>query len=125
VKKTINDISSVDEYLANIPEKERAALKKLRKIIKSIVPDAIEVISYQIAVMKYKGKPLIGFGAGKNHCSFYVMSSRIIPTYKDQLKSYDTSIGTIRFPADKPLSAALVKTLVKARIAENDDLGKK
>jgi uncharacterized protein YdhG (YjbR/CyaY superfamily) len=120
MKKAGDDADSVDDYLATVPEKERAALEKLRKIIKSVVPEAVEVFSYQIVVVKFKGKPLVGFGAGKSHCSFYIMSSSVIPTHKDRLKSYDTSIGTIRFQAEKPLPVNLVKMLVKARIAENE-----
>jgi len=111
---------SVDEYLSALPQQKRAALQKLRKIIKSVVPDTTEVISYQIPVFKYKGRPLVGFGAAKNHCSFYIMSSAVTKAHKDDLKSYDTSVGTIRFPATKPLPATLVTKVVKARIAENN-----
>jgi uncharacterized protein YdhG (YjbR/CyaY superfamily) len=110
---------SIDEYLATVPQEARAALEKLRKIIKSVVPDATEGISYGIVVIKDKGKGLVGLGANENHCSFYLMSTSIIPAHKDELESYDTTKGTIHFPADKPLPSALVKTLVKARIAEN------
>jgi len=117
--------NSVDEYLANIPEEERAALEKLRKTIKSIVPDAVEVISYRIPVFRYKGRPLVGFGAARNHCSFFVMSSTVIPAFKEKLKSYDTAKGTVHFPANKPLPATLVKMIVKARIAENEGSKKK
>jgi uncharacterized protein YdhG (YjbR/CyaY superfamily) len=63
---------------------------------------------------------LVGFGAAAKHCALYLMSSSTVETYKDELKGYDTSKGTIRFPADKPLPAALVRKLVKARIAENE-----
>lgn len=63
--------------------------------------------------------PLVSFGAATNHCSFYVQSPAVMEAHKDELKAYDTSKGTIRFPADKPLPAALVKKLVKARIEEN------
>jgi len=118
-KKTTRP-GSVDEYLSALPEEKRAALEKLRKIIKSVVPDATEVISYQIPVFKYKGRPLVGFGAAKNHCSFYIMSSAVTKAHRDDLKSYDTSVGTVRFPATKPLPATLVTKLVKARIAENN-----
>ena len=117
--------NSVDEYLANLPEEERAALEKLRKTIKSIVPDAVEVISYRIPVFRYKGRPLVGFGAARNHCSFFVMSSTVIPAFKEKLKSYDTAKGTVHFPANKPLPATLVKMIVKARIAENEGSKKK
>jgi uncharacterized protein YdhG (YjbR/CyaY superfamily) len=125
MRKIKNNAKSVDEYLATIPEEARAALERLRKTIKSVVPDATEIISYQIPVFKYRGRPLVGFGAAKNHCSFYVMSSSVIPAHKDKLESYDTSTGTIRFSANKQLPAALVRMLVKARIAENEVLGKK
>jgi uncharacterized protein YdhG (YjbR/CyaY superfamily) len=117
--------NSVDEYLANVPEAERAALEKLRKIIKSVAPDAIEVISYRIPVIKHKGRPLVGFGAARNHCSFYVMSSKVIPAFKERLKSYETATGTVHFSPDKPFPATLVKMLVKARIAENEGSEKK
>ena len=117
--------NSVDEYLANLPEEERAALEKLRKTIKSIVPDAVEVISYRIPVFRYKGRPLVGFGAARNHCSFFVMSSTVIPVFKDKFKSYETAKGTVHFPANKPLPATLVKMIVKARIAENEGSKKK
>ncbi len=62
---------------------------------------------------------LVAFGATANHCAFYPMSSSTVAAYKDELKDYDTSKGTIRFQPDKPLPAALVRKLVKARIAEN------
>jgi uncharacterized protein YdhG (YjbR/CyaY superfamily) len=123
--KVKTNAKSVDEYLATVPEEARAALEKLRKIIKSAVPDAVEVISYQIPVFKYKGRLLVGFGASKNHCSFFALSSSVVPAHKDKLEFYDTAKGTIRFPANKPLPAAVVIMLVKARIAENEALGKK
>lgn len=96
--------------------KDRAALEKLRKIIKSAVPDATEVISYGIPAFRYQGYVLVWFAAWKNHCSLYPISNAV----KRELKGYDTAKGTIRFTADKPLPAALVRKLVKARIAENE-----
>ncbi|MGH2555400.1 MAG: iron chaperone [Actinomycetota bacterium] len=110
----------VDAYLATMPEEARPTLEKLRQTIKAAAPHATETISYGIAILKLQGRPLVGFGATKNHCAFYVMSPPVMEAHKDELKSYDTSKGTIRFPAGKPLPAALVKKLVKARIAEND-----
>ena len=108
-----------DEYLAAVSDDKRAALEKLRKIIRATVPKAEECISYGLAAFRLDGKPLVALGATANHCAFYPMSSTTVEAHKDELKDYDTSKGTIRFPADKPLPAALVRKLVKARIAEN------
>ena len=109
---------SIDEYLAALSEDKRAALEKLRKTIKAAAPKAEECISYQIPAFRLNGM-LVGFGATKNHCAFYPMSSTTVEAHKDELKDYDTSKGTIRFQPEKPLPAALVRKLVKARIAEN------
>jgi uncharacterized protein YdhG (YjbR/CyaY superfamily) len=109
---------TVDDYLAALPEDARATLEKIRKTIKAAAPKATEVISYQIPMYKHHGM-LVGFAAFKDHCSF-VPGAKPIATYKDELKAYVTSKGTIRFPIGKPLPAALVKKLVKTRIAENE-----
>ena len=114
----------VDEYLSLLPEDSRAALEKLRRTIKSVVPDAVEVISYQIPTFKYQGRMLVSYAAFSEHCSFFP-GARPIEIHRNELKAYQTSKGTIRFPIDKPLPAALVKKLVKARIAENEAREKK
>jgi uncharacterized protein YdhG (YjbR/CyaY superfamily) len=109
---------SVDEYLAGVPEPARSTLNKVRAAIRSAVPEATEAIWYRIPTFKYKG-PLVAFAAFSNHCSFFPLSSSLLEAFKNELKGFPTSKGTIRFPVDKPLAAALVKKLVKARIAEN------
>jgi len=109
---------TIDEYLAALSEDKRAALEKLRKTIRAAAPKAEECISYQLAAFRQNGM-LVAFGATANHCAFYLMSSSTVEAHKDELKDYDTSKGTIRFQADKPLPVALVRKLVKARIAEN------
>jgi len=106
----------VDSYLAALSELQRRALQKVRETIKAAAPDATESISYGIPGYKLKGRPLIHFGAAKNHCAIY--GAAVAEADKDELKDYDTSKGTIRFPADKPVPAALVKKLVKTRMAE-------
>ncbi len=120
---------SVDSYLSALPEEVRAALEKLRKIIKAAAPDRTEVISYRIPVFKLQGHPLVGFGAAKKHCSFFTMSSSMIPKLARmrarELKGYDVSGATIHFTPDKPLPTALVKRLVKERIAENEKVARK
>lgn len=109
---------TIDEYLAAVSDDKRAALTKLRQTIKAAAPKAEECISYQLAAFRQNGM-LVAFGATGNHCAFYVMSSSTLEAYEDELKDYDTSKGTIRFQADKPLPVSLVRKLVKARMAEN------
>ena len=109
---------TIDEYLAALSDDKRAALEKLRKTIRAAAPKAEECISYQLAAFRQNGM-LVAFGATEKHCAFYLMSSSTVAAHKDELKDYDTSKGTIRFQADKPLPVALVRKLVKARIAEN------
>jgi uncharacterized protein YdhG (YjbR/CyaY superfamily) len=110
---------SVEEYLAGVPEPARGTLKRIRAAIRSAVPDeATETISYGMPMFKYKGM-LLGYAAFKNHCSIFP-GPAVIEEFMDELKDYPTSRGTIRFPMDKPLSTALMKKLVKARIAQNE-----
>ena len=109
----------VEAYLQAVPEESRAALEKLRQTIRSVVPDATERISYRVPTFHHRG-PLVGFAAFKSHCSFFVMSTSVMDPLTDELRAYDTSRGTIRFQPSKPLPSALVKKLVKARIAENE-----
>ena len=111
---------NIDEYLAALSDDKRAALEKLRKTIRAAAPKARECISYGLAAFRLDGRVLVAFGAAANHCAFYPMNSTTVAAHKDELKDYDTSKGTIRFPADKPLPVALVRKLVKARIAENE-----
>jgi uncharacterized protein YdhG (YjbR/CyaY superfamily) len=111
---------TIDEYLAALSDDKRAALEKLRKAIRAAAPKAEECISYRLPAFRLNGKMLVAFGAAANHCAFYPMSSSTVAAHKDELKDYDTSKGTIRFQADHPLPAALVRKLVKARIAENN-----
>ena len=110
---------TIDEYLAALSADKRAALEKLRKTIRVAAPKAEECISYQLAAFRLNGRPLVAFGATADHCAFYPMSSSTVEAHKDELKGYDTSKGAIRFQADSPLPAALVRKLIKARIAEN------
>jgi uncharacterized protein YdhG (YjbR/CyaY superfamily) len=95
-------------------------LSKLRAVIRSAVPaETTEGISYGMPAFKYKG-PLIAFAAFKQHCSLFPMNAGLVAEFSDELKNYVTSKGTIRFPLDKPPPAALVKKIVKARVAENE-----
>jgi len=116
--------TSVDNYLAEVSLEARATLEKLRKTIKAVVPRAVEVISYQIPTFKLDGRMLVSYAAFKDHCSFFPGAAPI-KAHEDELKSYQTSKGTIRFPTSKPLPATLVRKLVKTRIKENEARAKK
>jgi uncharacterized protein YdhG (YjbR/CyaY superfamily) len=110
---------TVDEYLAGVPEPARSTLKKIRAAIRSAVPaEATEAISYRMPAFKYKGL-LMWYAAFSDHCSLFPTAA-VIAAFKNELKDYSVSKGTIRFPVDKPLPATLVKKLVRARIAENE-----
>ena len=113
----------VDEYLARVPNEARVTLEKLRQTIKAAAPMASEVISYQMPMYKHHGM-VIGFAAFKNHCSIFP-GAAVMDAHREELERYDTSKGTIRFPASKPLPAALVRKLVKTRIAENEARAKR
>jgi uncharacterized protein YdhG (YjbR/CyaY superfamily) len=110
---------TVDEYLERVPEPARTSLKKIRTVIRSVAPpEATEGISYGMPTFKYKGM-LASFGAFSDHCSLFPGAGPTIE-FKNELKNFQTSKGTIRFAPNKPLPAALLKRLVKARIAENE-----
>jgi uncharacterized protein YdhG (YjbR/CyaY superfamily) len=109
---------TIDEYLAPLSAEKRAALEKLRRAIRAAAPRAEECISYQIPGFRLGGRLLVSFGAAANHCAFYP-GAHPVEAHKDELKAYSTSKGTIRFRADSPLPATLVRKLVKTRIAEN------
>lgn len=113
--------TTIDEYLATLSDDKRAALEKLRKTIRAVAPKAEECISYRLPAFRLNGKMLVAFGAAANHCALYPMSSSIMEAHKTELKDYSTSKGTIRFQPGKPLPVALVRKLIKARIAENGD----
>jgi uncharacterized protein YdhG (YjbR/CyaY superfamily) len=109
---------TIDEYLAGVSDDQRAALEKLRKTIRAAAPQAEECINYGIPAFRLNGECVAGFGASTKHCSYYPMSGKTVATLQDDLKDCKTSKGSIQFSTDKPLPAALVRKLIKTRIAE-------
>ena len=108
---------TVDEYLARVPEPAHSTLMKIRATIRTAVPaEATEALSYGIPSFKYKGT-LVWYAAFAKHCSLFPTAA-VIDKLKNKLKSYSISKGTIQFPVDKPLPAALVKKVMKARVAQ-------
>jgi len=108
-----------DEYAAGVPDSARSALKKMRAAIRSAVPrEATETISYRIPAFKHNGI-VVWFAAFSDHCSLFPTAA-VIEAFKKQLKGFSTSKGTIHFPLDKPLPVALIKKIVKTRVAQLD-----
>lgn len=114
--KPKNPAKDIDAYLAGVSPEQRTALLRLRKTIRLAAPKAEECINYGIPAFRLNGKYLVGFAAGANYCSFYPGS--VLNNFGKELKGYSTSKGTIRFSPDKPLPSALVRKLVKARVAK-------
>jgi len=119
VRKGSAPPKTVDGYLARVPEPARGALKKIRTAIRSAVPaEATETISYGIPAFRHK-KVLVWFAGFSEHCSLFPTAS-VIKKFKNELKGFSTSKGTIQFPTDKPVPTALIRKLVKARVAESE-----
>jgi uncharacterized protein YdhG (YjbR/CyaY superfamily) len=112
-----------DGYLANLAPDKRAALEGIRGAVRAAAPGSAECISYGLPAFRLNGKFLVGLGATLRHCAFYLGST--VQSHRDELQGFDTAKGTIRFSADSPPSASLVKKLVRARIAENPRFGRR
>ncbi len=117
--KGIPGPTNVDEYLATLSEESQIVLRNLRQTIRSIVPDAVETISYRIPTVKYRGRPLVAFSAAKNHLSFHVMSPSVLEEHRADLVAYGTTDATIHFTPARPLPRSLLEKLIRARIEEN------
>ena len=111
----------VDKYLGALDEPRRGTLERLRNTILEIVPEAEECIAYGMPAFRLDGKVVAGFGAFKNHLSYFPHSGSVLPELADDLVGYTASKGTLRFAVDMPLPKALVKKLiaVRQRQAEN------
>jgi len=111
--------TSVEDYLAALPDEQRVVLEKLRKTIRAAAPEASETISYQMPTFKDHGRVLVYYAAFRGHCSLFPASNAVMAALGEELTPYFSGKGTLRFTPDKPLPAALVKKIVMARIEEN------
>ena len=109
--------TTIDAYLASLPVDQRVALQRLRAQIRAAAPDATEYIGYGLAGFKLEGHPLLYFGAATHHCALY--GALNAERFADKLEGFKRSKGTIQFTPDRPIPAAVVKALVKARIEGN------
>ena len=110
--------AEIDAYLATVAPEMRAALQRLRSLIRSAAPEAEEVIRYRMPAFRHHG-PLVYYAGFSDHCSFYIGSVVTQQEFAKELKPFASGKGTTRFTPDHPLPAALVRRIVKARVAEN------
>ena len=112
--------STVDEYLAALPDDRRAAVDELRRTINAAAPEATEAIAYQMpALRSHGGQFLVSYAAYKNHYSLFPASEAVVEGLGEELAPYLAGKGTIQFPANAPIPTALVSRIVKIRVAEN------
>jgi uncharacterized protein YdhG (YjbR/CyaY superfamily) len=112
--------ATVDEYLATLPVDRRAAVQELRRTINAAAPEATETIAYEMpALRSHGGQFLVSYAAYKNHYSLFPASGAVVEALGEELTPYLAGKGTIRFPASRPIPAALVTKIVKIRVAEN------
>ena len=117
-KSLTTGVEAIEAYLAALPEPARTTLLKVRETIRSAAPaEVTEEMGYGVPAFRAK-ELLAGYVARKKFCSYYPMSGRVIAKLADDLKTYETTSGAIHFGLDKPLPAALIRKLVKARMAE-------
>lgn len=110
--------AEIDAYLAELEEPKRSTLETLRARILEVIPDAEQGLAYRMPVFSVAGKHVAGFAAFTNHLSYLPHSGRVLTTLADDVSAYSTSKGALRFPVDRPLPKALVRKLVRARLAE-------
>ncbi|HVT00744.1 MAG TPA: DUF1801 domain-containing protein [Patescibacteria group bacterium] len=111
---------TVDEYIAASPKNVQESLTKIREIIKTTVPEAEERISYSMPFYSYHGR-LVYFAQTKTHIGIYAIFEPVRKQFKDELKDYEMSKGTIRFPLNKPIPFDLIQRLIKAQAKWNEE----
>jgi uncharacterized protein YdhG (YjbR/CyaY superfamily) len=115
---SVVSMSSFDEYLATVPNPQKAELERIRQVVERTVPDAEEATSYGMPAFKYKKRPLLGFRVTKNHLSVFPFSPEAIAAARGALAGFDLSKGTVRFTPDKPIPESALEQLLRHRLLE-------
>jgi len=116
---------SVDEYMSSLPKDVRSMMEEIRKTVKTLAPDAVELLSYNMPAFKYQGRILLYYMAHRVHIGFYPADAKAIVAFKDELAKYNTSKGTVQFPLDKKLPLGLIRKIVKYRVKTNLEKARK
>ncbi len=116
----MSDPTTVDEYLAGLPDAQRAWMAELRATIKAAAPTADEVITYKMPGFKTHGRFLVSYDAYKRHYSLFPASDEVVRGLGAAVEPYLAGRGTIRFPAERPVPVDLVRRIIEIRVAEND-----
>lgn len=112
--------TTVEEYLRSVPDDRRAALEHLRQAVNAAAPEATETVAYGMpALRSHGGQFLVSYAAYRHHYSLFPASQAVVEALGNELTPYLSGKGTIRFPAGRPIPAALVTRIVKVRLAEN------
>ena len=117
-KSPVPGPDEVDAYLAALPDGQRAVLQKLREAIRAAAPGAVETISYQMPAFKLHGRFLVSYAGFSDHCSLFPASGQVLDEHGEEVKPFRTGKGTLQFTVEHPIPAALVRKIVKTRIAE-------
>jgi uncharacterized protein YdhG (YjbR/CyaY superfamily) len=112
------DLKSVDQYIASHPEPVQRVLRRVRSTIRKAVPEAEELISYEIPTYQLRGRAVLYFAGWSQHYSLYPSTDRLVAAFKDQLTPYEVSKGTIRFPLSEPVPVKLIEGIAKFRAKE-------
>jgi uncharacterized protein YdhG (YjbR/CyaY superfamily) len=110
---------TIDEYLATLTKDRRTALEGLRKTIRSIIPKSEECFSYRMPAFRLDGIVVAGFIATRKGCSYFPFSGRTLTTLADEVRSYEQTKGSLHFDPAKSLPVALIRKLIRTRIAEH------
>jgi uncharacterized protein YdhG (YjbR/CyaY superfamily) len=113
-------VSTFDDYLSTVPEPDKGELERLRQFVRRAAPSVEESVSYGMPAFKYKGRPLIGFRAGKNHLSVFPFIPAAVASVRKELAGFDLSKGTVRFTSDRPIPDAALEQLLHRRMTEID-----
>jgi uncharacterized protein YdhG (YjbR/CyaY superfamily) len=111
-------MSQFSDYMAQLPQTERAAFERIGELVHRLVPEVEEGWSYGIPTFKYRGEPLLGFRAAKKHLSVFPYGKAPVEALRDELEGFSLSSGTVRFTPDKPLPDSVLEKLIRFKQRE-------